>query len=109
MVHPVAMEGHPGDASPRRGRERRAARRDVMSENSTRHLEMSTVPPSADPRRESGARARGAADPAESPASTGDRGGRDEPARDRRVLVVEDEPASRRGLQDLLTAWGDDV
>jgi DNA-binding NtrC family response regulator len=30
-------------------------------------------------------------------------------ARDQRILVVEDDVASRKGLQDLLTAWGYDV
>ena len=38
-----------------------------------------------------------------------DRFGRTDQMKDHRILVVDDEPASRKGLQELLTVWGYDV
>src|SRR5207302_1037405 len=38
-----------------------------------------------------------------------ERFGHTDQMKDHRILVVDDEPASRRGLQELLTVWGYDV
>ena len=80
-----------------------------MSEHSTRQIGISTSSSSTDPRREPGARPRGATEPAEGAPSAAERTTKEDLPRDRRLLVVEDEPSSRRGLQELLTAWGYDV
>jgi len=80
-----------------------------MSEHSTRQIGISTTASSTDPRREPGARPRGATEPAEGAPSAAERTTKEDLPRDRRIVVVEDEPSSRRGLQELLTAWGYDV
>jgi DNA-binding NtrC family response regulator len=81
--------------------------RDVMSKSSLGYTEPSSATPPGGSRPDSSA----STVPSEAigSAAAPERFGQADRMKDHRILVVDDEPASRKGLQELLTVWGYDV
>ena len=81
--------------------------RDVMSKSPLGYTEASNATPSGGSRPDSSVSVA----PSEATGTSGatERFGHADRMKDHRILVVDDEPASRKGLQELLTVWGYDV
>src|SRR3989442_13869019 len=78
--------------------------RDVMSKSPVGYTEVSSATPPGGSRPESSATSE-----AIGTVVAPERFGHADRMKDHRILVVDDEPASRKGLQELLTVWGYDV
>src|SRR6266849_2419345 len=89
-----------GAARPRPGGARED--RDVMSKSPLGYTEASSATPPGGSRPDSSATS-------EATSVASERFGHTDRMKDHRILVVDDEPASRKGLQELLTVWGYDV
>ena len=77
--------------------------RDIMSKSPLGYTEASNaIPPGGSPDSSASSEAAGAA-------VTTERFGHADRMKDHRILVVDDEPASRKGLKELLTVWGYEV
>jgi DNA-binding NtrC family response regulator len=78
--------------------------RDIMSKSPLGYTEASNAIPPGGSRPDSSTSSEAAG-----AAVTTERFGHADRMKDHRILVVDDEPASRKGLQELLTVWGYDV